>query len=118
MHNPDDVAAFGIYVIHLDHMGLRKIHVAGVDRSGGVDRERTIHVCYRADGEWLLLAANLEGVTAEPVSVPNQFQPFGDLHMVRLDGSGLLRLTCNGYENGTPKGYLGAEPDLGQLGLV
>ncbi|XP_057484435.1 uncharacterized protein LOC130770846 [Actinidia eriantha] len=117
MHNPDDVAAFSIYVIHPDGTGLRRIHVAGTEGSGEVDRERINHVCFSADGEWLLFAANLGGVTAEPVSIPNQFQPYGDLYVVRLDGSGLRRLTFNGYENGTPTWYMGAEPDLGPLGL-
>lgn len=54
------------------------------------------------DGKWLLFTSNLGGVTAEPVSLPNSFQPYGDLYVVRLDGSQLRRLTWNGYENGTP----------------
>lgn len=99
-HNPHNVDAFSIYVISPDDRGedLRRIHVAGSEG----DRERINHVCFSADGKWLLFTANIGGVTAEPVSMPNQFQPYGDLHVVRLDGSGLRRLTWNGYENGTP----------------
>lgn len=82
-----------------------------------VDRERINHVCFSNDGEWLLFAANLGGVTAEPVSFPNQFQPYGDLYTVRLDGSGLTRLTWNGYENGTPTWHTGDDVDLGHLRL-
>ncbi|KAM5558453.1 hypothetical protein ABKV19_020246 [Rosa sericea] len=112
-HKPDDGAVFSIYVINPDGSGLRRIHLAGDD----VDRERINHVCFSRDGEWLLFTANLDGVTAEPVSFPNQFQPYGDLYVVRLDGSGLRRLTWNGYENGTPTWHTGDELDLGRLRL-
>ncbi|CAL0318578.1 unnamed protein product [Lupinus luteus] len=99
MHNPENGEGFGIYVVGPDGNGLRRIEVAkGVE----AERERLNHVCFSGDGEWLLFTANLGGVTAEPVSLPNQFQPYGDLYVVRLDGSGLRRLTCNSYENGTP----------------
>ncbi|XP_059625518.1 uncharacterized protein LOC132268732 [Cornus florida] len=100
-HNPDNVDAFSIYVIRPDGDDVRRIQLAE-------DRERINHVCFSADGEWLLFTANLGGVTAEPVSLPNQFQPYGDLYVVRLDGSGLRRLTCNAYENGTPAWHPGA----------
>ncbi|CAI0469799.1 unnamed protein product [Linum tenue] len=97
-HNPSNTEAFSIYVIRPDGSDLRRIHVA----DGDADRERINHVCFSRDGEWLLFTANLGGVTVEPVSAPNQFQPYGDLYVMRLDGSGLRRLTWNGYENGTP----------------
>jgi hypothetical protein len=42
------------------------------------------------------------GYSAEEVSLPFQPQPYGDLFAVRLDGTGLLRLTHNGFEEGTP----------------
>jgi len=113
-HNPDNVEAFSIYVIHPDGSGLRRIHLAGPEGSSEVDRERINHVCFSGDGEGLLFAGNLGGVTAEPVSVPNQFQPYGDLYVARLDGSRLRRLTWNGYENGTPTWYQG---DVGRLGV-
>ena len=98
-HNPGNPEVFGIYVVRPDGSGLRRIEVA---KGADAERERLNHVCFSSDGEWLLFTANLGGVTAEPVSWPNQFQPYGDLYVVRLDGSGLRRLTCNAYENGTP----------------
>ncbi|ESR57828.1 hypothetical protein CICLE_v10019102mg [Citrus x clementina] len=116
-HNPDNVEAFSLYVIKPDGSGLRRIHVAGPEGSGDVDRERINHVCFSADGEWLLFTANLGAVMAEPVSWPNQFQPYGDLYVVKLDGSGLRRLTWNGYENGTPAWHPGNQLDLGKLRL-
>ncbi|TXG63227.1 hypothetical protein EZV62_010221 [Acer yangbiense] len=117
-HNPDDVSVFSIYVIKPDGSDLRRIHVAGSEGSSDiVDRERINHVCFSEDGEWLLFSSNIGGVMAEPVSWPNQFQPYGDLFVVRLDGSGLRKLTCNGYENGTPAWHPGGELDLGTLRL-
>lgn len=61
-----------------------------------------INVCFSPDGEWLLLTSTSGGLTVEPVAVPNQFQPYGDLYAVRLDESALKRLTWNGYENAMP----------------
>lgn len=117
-HNPDNTEAFSIYLVKSDGSDLRRIHVAGPVGSSDADRERINHVCFSKDGEWLLFTANLGGVTAEPVSLPNQFQPYGDLFVARLDGSGLRRLTWNGYENGTPAWHSDGEPvDLGLLSL-
>lgn len=98
-HDPSNPVTFGIYIIRADGSGLRRVHVEG---SSDVDMERINHVCFSPNGEWLLFTANMGGVTAEPVSLPNQFQPYGELFVVRLDGSGVRRLTLNGYENGTP----------------
>ncbi|CAJ1932648.1 unnamed protein product [Sphenostylis stenocarpa] len=98
-HDPDNSEVFGIYLVRPDGSGLRRVEVAkGVEG----ERERLNHVCFSGDGEWLLFTANLGGVSAEPVGLPNQFQPYGDLYVVRVDGSELRRLTCNAYENGTP----------------
>ncbi len=33
---------------------------------------------------------------------PHQPQPYGDLFAIRIDGTGLLRLTHNAFEEGTP----------------
>ncbi|KAD4584536.1 hypothetical protein E3N88_22137 [Mikania micrantha] len=116
-HNPANVEAFSIYVMCPNGSNVRRIYVAGAEGSEEVDRERINHVCFSGDGEWLLFTANIAGVTAEPVSLPNQFQPYGDLHTCRLDGSDLRRLTWNGYENGTPAWFPGDETKLGSLGL-
>ncbi|WOG83895.1 hypothetical protein DCAR_0103073 [Daucus carota subsp. sativus] len=112
-HNPKDESKFSIYVVSPDGSDLRRIHIAGSDG----DTERINHVCFSADGEWMLFAANMAGVTAEPISLPNQFQPYGDLFIVKLDGSGLRRLTWNGYENGTPAWHGRNDVDVGRLSL-
>lgn len=77
-------------------------------------------MCFSPDSRWLLFTANFGGVMAEPISAPNQFQPYGDLYVCRLDGSGLVRLTCNAYENGTPAWGPASSPAAGleSLSLV
>lgn len=119
-HNPGNPGVFGIYLMEPDGTGVRRVRVAGFEE----ERERLNHVCFSGDGEWVVFAANLGGVTAEPVALPNQFQPYGDLYMVRLDGSGLRRLTFGGYEDGTPTwtprnmyNKLDLDLDLDQLSL-
>lgn len=101
-HDPANPAVFSIYLVRPDGSGLRRVHVAGPPGSAEADMERINHVCFSPDCQWLLFTANLGAVVAEPISGPNQFQPYGDLYVCRLDGSGLVRLTCNAYENGTP----------------
>uniref|UniRef100_A0A0A9DJ90 Dipeptidylpeptidase IV N-terminal domain-containing protein n=1 Tax=Arundo donax TaxID=35708 RepID=A0A0A9DJ90_ARUDO len=101
-HDPTNPNVFSIYLVRPDGSGLRRVHVAGPEGSAEADKERINHVCFSPDSRWLLFTANLGGVMAEPIAGPNQFQPYGDLYVCRLDGSGLLRLTCNAYENGTP----------------
>ncbi|KAK3127831.1 hypothetical protein QOZ80_7AG0578960 [Eleusine coracana subsp. coracana] len=101
-HDPANPAVFSIYLVRPDGTGLRRVYVAGPEGSKEADKERINHVCFSPCSRWLLFTANFGGVMAEPVAGPNQFQPYGDLYVCRLDGSGLLRLTCNAYENGTP----------------
>lgn len=119
-HNPGNSEAFSIYLIRPDGTGLKRIYLAGPEGSLDADKERINHVCFSPDSQWLLFTSNLAGVTAEPVSLPNQFQPYGELFVSRLDGSELRRLTWNAYEDGTPAWY--AEEDglparLGRLKL-
>ncbi|XP_062188137.1 uncharacterized protein LOC133891441 [Phragmites australis] len=101
-HDPTNPAVFSIYLVRPDGSGLRRVYVAAPEGSAEADKERINHVCFSPDSQWLLFTANLDSVVAEPISGPNQFQPYGDLYVCRLDGSGLVRLTCNAYENGTP----------------
>ncbi|WVZ66830.1 hypothetical protein U9M48_015997 [Paspalum notatum var. saurae] len=118
-HDPENPAVFSIYLVRPDGSGLRRVYVAGPEGSAEADKERINHVCFSPDSRWLLFTANLGGVMAEPVSAPNQFQPYGDLYVCRLDGSGLRRLTCNAYENGTPAwGPAAASDGLGLESLA
>jgi Tol biopolymer transport system component len=84
---------FEIWRIKPDGTGLQKI-VSG----GG----RNNHPHFAPDGRWIVFTSRRAGYSAEEISLPDQPQPYGDLFVVRLDGTGLLRLTHNGFEEGTP----------------
>uniref|UniRef100_A0A0D9X202 Dipeptidylpeptidase IV N-terminal domain-containing protein n=1 Tax=Leersia perrieri TaxID=77586 RepID=A0A0D9X202_9ORYZ len=117
-HDPTNPTVFSIYLVHPDGTGLHRVYVAGPAGSPEANKERINHVCFSPDSKWLLFTANFGSIMAEPISGPNQFQPYGDLYICRLDGSGLVRLTCNAYENGTPAwGPAGFGPGLESLSL-
>jgi Tol biopolymer transport system component len=84
---------FDIWLIKPDGSGLHKLI-----GSGG----RNNHPHFAPDGRWLVFTSQRAGYSAEEVSLPYQPQPYGDLFAIRLDGTGLLRLTHNGFEEGTP----------------
>jgi Tol biopolymer transport system component len=84
---------FEVWLIRPDGSGLRKL-VGG----GG----RNNHPHFAPDGGWVVFTSQRAGYSAEEISLPRQPQPYGDLFIVRLDGTGLLRLTHNGFEEGTP----------------
>ncbi len=84
---------FDIWLIKPDGSGLRKL-IGG----GG----RNNHPHFSPDGKWVVFTSQRAGYSAEEVSLPFQFQPYGDLFAARIDGTGLLRLTHNGFEEGTP----------------
>src|SRR5262249_33097765 len=84
---------FAVWLVRPDGSGLRKL-VGG----GG----RNNHPHFSPDGRWVVFTSQRAGYSAEEASLPRQPQPYGDLFVVRLDGTGLLRLTHNGFEEGTP----------------
>ncbi|KAJ3683891.1 hypothetical protein LUZ60_014118 [Juncus effusus] len=101
-HDPTDPTGFGLYLIRPDGSDLQRVNISGHEDHADLARERINHVCFSPDSKWFVFTANFNGVLAEPISGPNQFQPYGDLYACRINGSGLVRLTCNAYENGTP----------------
>jgi len=60
------------------------------------------HPCFSPDSKSLVFTSDYAGLSAEPISVPHQFQPYGDIFICRIDGTGLTRLTHSSNENGTP----------------
>ncbi|XP_058083385.1 uncharacterized protein LOC131231263 [Magnolia sinica] len=116
-HNPRSPVGFSIYLIRPDGTELRRVHVAGPEGSDEVNGERFNHVAFSADSTWLVFAGNLAGLSAEPISMPNQFQPYGDIYVSRLDGSGLERLTWTAYENGVPAWHPYGEAEMGPISL-
>ncbi|CAN1234465.1 Tol-Pal system protein TolB [Linum perenne] len=87
--------SFAIYLIHPNGTGLRKLVESG---SGG----RCNHPYFSPDGKAIVFTADYSGISAEPISNPHHYQPYGDIFTINLDGSDLTRLTHNSYEDGTP----------------
>lgn len=86
---------YEIFKIHPNGTGLQKVIQSGL---GG----RTNHPWFSPDGEHIVFTTDYAGVSAEPISNPHHYQPYGDIFVMRSDGSGLKRLTHNSYEDGTP----------------
>lgn len=87
--------SFELYLIHPNGTGLRKLIQSG---SAG----RTNHPYFSPDGKTLVFTSDYGGISAEPISNPHHYQPYGEIYTVKLDGSDLKRLTHNSYEDGTP----------------
>jgi Tol biopolymer transport system component len=83
---------FHLWLIKPDGTGLRKLF-------GGA---RHLHPHFSPDGQWLVFASGYAGTSVEGVSLPRTDEPFGELFAIRLDGTGLTRLTHNGSSEGTP----------------
>jgi Tol biopolymer transport system component len=89
----DRDGGFDLWLIRPDGSGLTKL-------LGGGGRNNHPH--FSPDGKWVVFTSKRAGFSAEEISLPSQPQPYGDLFAVRVDGTGLLRLTHNGFEEGTP----------------
>ncbi|XP_077253015.1 DPP6 N-terminal domain-like protein [Tasmannia lanceolata] len=87
--------SFVIYLIHPDGSGLKKVIHSG---EGG----RTNHPCFSPDSKSVVFTSDYAAVSAEPISNPHHYQPYGDIFVARSDGSNIRRLTHNSYEDGTP----------------
>ncbi|KAI3464548.1 hypothetical protein Pfo_021211 [Paulownia fortunei] len=87
--------SFELFKIHPNGTGLQKVIHSGL---GG----RTNHPWFSPDGKYIVLTSDYAGVSAEPISNPHHYQPYGDIFVIKSDGSGIQRLTHNSYEDGTP----------------
>ena len=84
---------YDIFTIRPDGTGLRRL-----TRSVGNDS----HPAWSPDGEWIAFASARGGFKDEAVLHPYNPQPYGDLYVMRADGSDLRQLTDNQFEDGTP----------------
>lgn len=87
--------SFELYLIHPNGTGLRKLVQSG---SAG----RANHPYFSPDGQSIVFTSDYAAVSAEPISNSHHYQPYGEIYTIKLDGSGLRRLTHNSYEDGTP----------------
>ncbi|KAJ7528541.1 hypothetical protein O6H91_15G007500 [Diphasiastrum complanatum] len=96
--NPGN-GSFSLYFIHPDGTGLHKVLRSGSSsRHGG----RVNHPFFSPDSKSLVFTSDFAGISAEPISVPHQFQPYGEIFIAKTDGTDIQRLTHNAYEDGTP----------------
>ncbi|KAF3632820.1 hypothetical protein FXO38_24923 [Capsicum annuum] len=87
--------SFEMYMIHPNGTGIKKVIQSG---TGG----RTNHPYFSPDGKYIVFTSDYAAVSAEPISNPHHYQPYGDIYVIKSDGSEIQRLTHNSYEDGTP----------------
>jgi Tol biopolymer transport system component len=82
---------YEIYVIHADGTGLRRLtHARGHDA----------HSDWSPDGEWIAFSTSRQGFKDEYALHPGNLQPYGEIAVMRKDGSDFRILTDNPWEDG------------------
>jgi Tol biopolymer transport system component len=84
---------FDIYTIKTDGTDMRKL-----TNSHGNDA----HPAWSPDGNWILFSSSRKGFKDEALLDEWGPQPYGDLYMMRADGSDVRQLTDNQFEEATP----------------
>jgi Tol biopolymer transport system component len=60
------------------------------------------HSAWSPDGEWVIFSSARMGFKDERALLEAIPQPYGELFIVRVDGTGLRQLTDNQWEDATP----------------
>jgi TolB protein len=83
---------YDIYTIHPDGTGLKKL-----TNSHGNDA----HQAWSPDGEQIVFASSRMGFKDESIYTDAP-QPYGELFVMKYDGTNVRQLTDNQWEDGTP----------------
>jgi Tol biopolymer transport system component len=84
---------YDIYTIRPDGTDVRRL-----TRTSGNDA----HTAWSPDGEWIAFTSARGGFKDESVLHPYNSQPYGDLYVMRADGTDVRQLTDDQFEDGTP----------------
>ena len=82
-----------IYSVRADGSSLRRLTAAP-----GNDA----HQAWSPDGQWIAFTTAREGFKDEAVLYPGNPQPYGEIAVMRADGTDLRMLTDNPFEDGSP----------------
>jgi Tol biopolymer transport system component len=85
---------YEIYAIHADGTALKRItHIPGNDA----------HSTWSPDGQWIAFATGRDGFRDEMPLHPHNPQSYGEIAVIRPDGTDLRVLTENPWEDATPR---------------
>ena len=82
---------YEIYVIRTDGSGLRRLTNA---------RGNDAHSTWSPDGEWIAFSTSRQGFKDEGALCVGSFQPYGEVCVMRKDGTDVRVLTDNAWEEG------------------
>jgi Tol biopolymer transport system component len=92
---------YELYSIKSDGTNARRL-----TRSPGNDAHNT----WSPDGRWIAFTSARGGFKDESPLHPHNPQPYGELYVMRADGSDVRKLTDNQYEEGTPS-WVASSPE-------
>ena len=72
-----------------DGSGLHRIF----DSHGGLANHPKFSPKFTPEAGRIVFTSDFAGYSAEEIALPHQFQPYGDLFTIKIDGTDLQRLT-------------------------